>query len=127
MSQRLNAIMLLVIASTLACTANRRRTPDDTLVMVIESAMTTPDPRYALTNYDGKLARLVAPGLVSVDTVSTEPRLELASAIDRIDDVTIDVTIRPDATFADGLPVRGIDVARTYTSVMTEACGSLYA
>lgn len=126
MSQRLNAITLLVIAAC-ACTANRRRTPDDTLVMVIESAMTTPDPRYALTNYDGKLARLIAPGLVSVDTASTEPRLELAAAIEPVDDKTIDVTIRDDATFSDGKPVRGEDVARTYMTVMTDSCGSLYA
>jgi peptide/nickel transport system substrate-binding protein len=126
MSQRLNAITLLVIA-LVACTAKRRRTPDDTLVMVIESPMTTPDPRYALTNYDGKLARLIAPGLTSVDTANTEPRLELAAAIDRIDNKTIDVTIREDATFSDGKPVRGVDVARTYMTVMTDSCGSLYA
>lgn len=89
--------------------------------------MTTADPRYALTNYDGKLARLVAPGLTSVDTASAEPRLELAAAIDRVDDVTMDVTIRDDATFSDGRPVRGVDVAGTYGSVMTESCGSLFA
>ena len=33
--------------------------------MLIESAMTTADPRYVITNYDAKLSRLVAPGLMS--------------------------------------------------------------
>ncbi len=129
MSLRLNAITLAGIALTAglsACTAKRRRTPDDTLVMLIESPMTTADPRYALTNNDGKLVRLVAPGLMSVDTVNAEPRTELAAGVERIDDKTIDVLIRDDATFSDGNPVRGEDVARTYTSVMTEKCGSLY-
>lgn len=130
MPPRHNAITLVGIALTaglVACTANRRRTPDDTLVMAIESPITTGDPRYALTNYDGKLARLIAPGLTSVDTANAEPRLELASAIDRVDDTTIDVTLRDDATFSDGKPVRGEDVARTYGAVMTDSCGSLYA
>ena len=88
--------------------------------------MKTPDPRYALTNYDAKLSRLVAPGLTTVDTPDGAPRLELAAEITRIDDVTIDITLRDDATFSDGQPVRGEDVARTYQSVMSDACGSLY-
>src|SRR5687768_15262309 len=120
MSPRHNAITLIVIAAALAsvaCEANRRRTADDTLVMLIESPMTTADPRYALTNYDGKLARLVAPGLTSVDTPTAEPRLELAASIERVDDTTFDVTLRPDARFSDGTPVRAEDVARTYASV----------
>jgi peptide/nickel transport system substrate-binding protein len=132
MSPRTNATTRLVIAATLAtalaaCSANRRRTPDDTLVMVIEAPMTTADPRYALTNYDGKLARLVAPGLTSVDTANAEPRLELAAAIDRVDDLTFDVTLRDDAKFSDGTPVRAEDVARTYHSVLDESCGSLFS
>jgi len=118
--------MLAVIAVSVACTANRRRTPDDTLVMLIDTPMSTADPRYALTNNEAKLVRLVAPGLTTVDTPNTEPRLQLASAIDHVDDRTIDVSIREDAMFSDGNPVRGEDVARTYASVMNEGCNSLY-
>lgn len=127
MSPLRNAITALLIAVSLlaACTANRRRTPDDTLVMLIETPMTTSDPRYSITNNDGKLVRLVAPGLTTVDTPNAEPRLQLAASIDRIDDVTIDVTLR-DAKFSDGNPVRAEDVARTYESVMDERCNSLY-
>ncbi|MDB4957574.1 MAG: extracellular solute-binding protein family 5 [Myxococcales bacterium] len=124
-SPRQNAITL-VLCGLVACNARTRRTPDDTLVMVIETKMTTSDPRYALTNYDGKLAKLVAPGLTSVDTPTAEARLELASKIDRIDDVTMEVTLRDDIRFSDGQPVTADDVVRTYQTVMADECNSLY-
>jgi peptide/nickel transport system substrate-binding protein len=124
MSPRINAITLLVIALA-ACSANRRRTPDDTIVLLIEAPMSNADPRYTLTNYEAKLSRLVAPGLMTVDTPSGEPELLLAQSIDRIDPTTIDVTLR-DLKFSDGNPVRAEDVARTYQTVMSDACGSLY-
>jgi len=92
---------------------------------VIEAPMTTADPRFALSNYDAKLAKLIAPGLTSVDTPDALPRLELARAIDRIDDTTYDVTLG-DARFSDGQPVTATDVARTYESVMDPSCGSLH-
>ena len=125
MSPRFNAITLLVIAAC-ACTANRRRTPDDTMVMAVESQITTIDPRFTLSNIETKVSRLIAPGLTTVDTPTAEPRFELAHSIDPVDDKTIDVTLRPDAVFSDGTPVRAEDVARTYESVMSESCGSLY-
>lgn len=109
-----------------ACAARTRRTPDDTLVLVIETPITTDDPRYASTNFDSKLGKLVAPGLTSVDTPTAEPRLELASRIDRVDDLTVDVTLRADVRFSDGSPVTADDVVRTYRSVLADACNSQY-
>jgi peptide/nickel transport system substrate-binding protein len=114
-----------VLIAAAACSANRRRTPDDTIVVLIESPMATADPRYTLTNYEAKLSRLVAPGLTTVDTPTGEPQLLLASAVDRIDPLTIDVTLR-DMKFSDGNPVRAEDVARTYQTVMADECNSLY-
>jgi peptide/nickel transport system substrate-binding protein len=122
MSRRLHVITLAALA---ACTPTRRRTPDDTLVLAIETPMTTDDPRYSISNYDAKLVKLVASGLTSVDTPDASARLELASAIDRVDDVTIDVTLRADAKFSDGQPVSADDVVRTYQSVMDPACNSI--
>jgi peptide/nickel transport system substrate-binding protein len=124
MSPRINAITLLVIALA-ACTAKRRRTPDDTIVVLIDSEVATVDPRYTTTNNETKLSRLVAPGLTTVDTPDGNAQLMLAAAIDRIDPLTIDVTLR-DAKFSDGNPVRAEDVARTYQTVMADECGSLY-
>lgn len=108
-----------------ACTPNRRRTPDDTLVMAIETPMTAADPRYTISNYDSKLGKLIAPGLTSVDTPDAAPRMELAAAIDRRDPLTVDVTLA-DRRFSDGQPVTANDVVRTYQSVLDDACGSLY-
>ena len=120
MSPRLHAITLALALALAAasCTANRRRTPDDTIVVVIETAMTTADPRFTLTNYDAKLSKLVAAGLTAVDTPTLEPRLELASKVERVDDLTVDVTLRPEARFSDGSQVTADDVARTYQSVL---------
>jgi peptide/nickel transport system substrate-binding protein len=124
MSPRINAITLLVIALA-GCSAKRRRTPDDTIVMMIDVSIATVDPRYTTTNQETKLSRLVAPGLTTVDTPNGEPQPVLAAAIDRIDPVTIDVTLR-DAKFSDGKPVRAEDVVRTYQSIMADECESLY-
>ena len=101
-----------------------RRTSADTFVLAIETPMATDDPRYAISNYDEKLGKLVAPGLTTVETPTGEPRLLLAAVIDRIDPTTVDVTLRPDAKFSDGSPVTADDVARTYASVLDASCGS---
>src|SRR6188474_913817 len=110
--------LALACLTAAACTPRTRRTPDDTVVMAIETPMMSADPRAQLSTYDAKLARLVASGLTAADTQTMVPRLELASRIDQVDDVTIDVTLREDARFSDGLPVRAADVAGTYMSVL---------
>jgi peptide/nickel transport system substrate-binding protein len=111
--------MILVIAATgSACEPRTRRTPDDTIVMAIETPVTTTDPRNGVNNWDNKVLKLVAAGLTAVDTDNLMPRLELASAIAQVDDRTIDVTVRGDARFSDGSPVTAADVAGTYMSVL---------
>ncbi|MBA3459068.1 MAG: ABC transporter substrate-binding protein [Deltaproteobacteria bacterium] len=110
----------------IACTPNRRRTPDDTLVIAIEAAMSTADPRYAISNWDGKLSKLVHPGLTAVDTTTLEPRLELASKITAVDPRTWDVEVRSDAKFSDGAPVTAADVAYTYQSMLDPKSDSLF-
>ena len=116
---------LYVITLLLASCAHRH-TPDDTVVVVIDTPMNTADPRYALSNYDAKLSKLVYSGLTAVDTPTGEPRLDLARAIDRIDDQTWDITLRDDARFSDGSPVTAADVARTFASVIAKDSGSLF-
>lgn len=108
----------VLIAAALGCAPAVRHTPDDTAVVIIESPMVSADPRAPVTNYDGKLAHLIADGLTAVDTPTMEPRLDLAARVERVDDLTIDVTLRDDARFSDGSPVTAADVAGTYTSVL---------
>ena len=115
------ALAALVIS---ACAPQTRRTPDDTLVVLVEATINTADPRATLNNNDSKLSKLVAPGLTAVDTADSKPRLELASKIDHLDDRTIDVAIRGDARFSDGSPVTADDVAKTYGSVLDQASTS---
>jgi peptide/nickel transport system substrate-binding protein len=117
-TQLITAVAALAVA---ACQGGDRRTPDDTLVVLVENAMTSADPRYAITNYDAKLARLVCSGLTAVDTPDLVPRLDLAASIDRLDDLTYDVAVRSDARFADGTPVTAADVVYTFESVLADA------
>ena len=110
--------MLAVVAVLATGACRRRETPADTLVVVIETPVTTADPRFAINNFDSKVTRLVYAGITAVDTESLEPRLELAAAVTVIDPLTVDVTLRPGLQFSDGTPLTAADVARTYASVL---------
>lgn len=124
---RLGVAVLVAVLSTHACTPRTSRTSDDELVVVVDSAMKTADPRFALTNNDSKLSKLVAPGLTAVDTLDGAPRLELASAIEARDALTWDVTLRENARFSDGAPVEARDVVWTFSSVLAPESKSLFA
>ncbi|MDB4961009.1 MAG: extracellular solute-binding protein family 5 [Myxococcales bacterium] len=126
MIARRNVITLMVAIVVGACSPRDRRTPDDTLVVLIEAAMTSSDPRYAISNYDSKLSKLVHAGLTAVDTDSMLPRLELAAKVERAGDRMWDVELRPDARFSDGTAVTGEDVAFTYESMLAEDSDSLF-
>jgi peptide/nickel transport system substrate-binding protein len=54
------------------------------------------------------------------------PRLYLAEKIEAIDELTYEVTIRPDARFSDGQPVTGDDVAWTFGTVLAADSDSLW-
>jgi len=112
-------IAAIAAVAAIGCEPLTRRTPDDTVVVLIDAPMTTADPRAQITNFDNKLNRLVASGLTAVDTRTMEPRLELATRIEQVDARTIDVTLRDDARFSDGSPLTAADVAGTYMSVLS--------
>jgi len=120
------SIALLTAASLAAGCARTGHTPDDMLVVVTEGRIRDLDPRFALTNYDNKLSRLVTPGLMSIDQASMEPRLELAESLEQLDDTTWEVVVRPDARFPNGAPVTAADVVYTFASTMDETVGSIY-
>jgi len=117
----------LGLAAGAGCEPASRRTPDDTLVMVTESAITTADPRFAVSSWETKLSRLVTAGLMVVDTDDLQPRLYLASHREDRDDRTVDFTIRPDARFSDGTQVTAQDVVLTFQSVLEPKSKSLHS
>ena len=114
------AIAALTAATVLACSPRERRTPDDTLVMLIESAPRTADPRSTVSSMDQKLSRLVCPGLVVMDRPDSEPMLALAENIESIEPLIWEVTVREGVRFSDGTPVTADDVAWTYESTIAD-------
>jgi peptide/nickel transport system substrate-binding protein len=123
-SNLIGLAVALVVALACGCHARVRRTPDDTLVYVLESYVSDLDPRYVNTSNEAKLSRLCAAGLVSVDQQSLEPKLELAERFDQIDPLTWDVTVRADARFPDGTALTSADVVYTFTSALDPALHS---
>jgi len=100
------------------CSARHRRTPDDQLVVLVEARINNLDPRYTETVDDVKLSRLVAVGLTSGETPTLEPKLLLAESIERSDERTVDVVLRPGLRFSDGTPLTAADVAFTFQSML---------
>lgn len=123
---KLAALLLCLAAAAPGCRKRDRRTPDDTLVTVMPSLIRDLDPRFALTNHDQKLSKLVFLGLTTVDTPSMEPKLALAEEIQKVEDLVWEVTLRPDVRFSDGSPVTAADVAWTFESTMADGTGSLF-
>jgi peptide/nickel transport system substrate-binding protein len=119
-------LTLAVLVALAGCQPRASRTPPDTLIVLFESSAKTTDPRYALSSYDAKVSRLVAPGLVSVDTADMTAQLELAERIDQLDPLTYHVTIRGNARFSDGKPVTAADVAWTFGTVLAKNSDSLW-
>jgi peptide/nickel transport system substrate-binding protein len=126
MRSRLHVTTALAAAALLSCAPRTRRTPDDTVIVVIETVMSTNDPRYSIPVYDAKLNKLVHAGLTVVDSDSIEAKLALAESVQRIDDRTWDVTVRADARFSDGSPVTAADVAATYAELLHPKSDSLF-
>lgn len=125
MRSRLHRNTLIAAISCLAAACSPRTTPSDTVVMVVEAPMTSADPRFAISNNDSKLARLVYAGLTAVDTPTVEPRLDLAERIDYDGGLVATVVLKPGLKFSDGAPLTANDVARTFDSVMAKGSTSL--
>lgn len=119
-------VIALLIAIICGCEARVRRTPDDTLVMLFDTAVKDLDPRFALGSGDVKLSRLIAPGLTTVNHPSLEAQPELAERIEQKDELTWDVLLRAGLRFSDGSSLTSEDVVYTYASVLDPAIGSLY-
>ena len=118
-------LYVITCLAAVAC-ARTRRTPDDTLVYLLDSQIKELDPRFLSGSNEEKLSRLIAPGLTSVDQASLEPRLELASAVTQVDELTWVVTLREDARFPDGTALSADDVVWTYRTILDRKNRSSY-
>jgi peptide/nickel transport system substrate-binding protein len=123
-ASRTQVTTLALIAACAAGCLRDRRTPDDTLVVLVGERVNSLDPRYTETSLDVTLSRLVAPGLTTIETPSLEPHLLMAESIDRPDELTVDVVLRPGLRFSDGTPVTADDVVFTYQSMLDPAMKS---
>jgi peptide/nickel transport system substrate-binding protein len=121
---RLGARTGLLAAALLATLGGcRTRIPDDELVVLIETAAQTIDPRYCVGAYDFKLSRLAYAPLVSVDDESIEPKMELAESVRPDGDDRWLVALR-DAQFSDGRRVTAADVTYTIEQLRDPVLGS---
>jgi peptide/nickel transport system substrate-binding protein len=116
----------LAASVSTGCAARARRTPKDTLVVIVDDDAVELDPRFTQKSLESKVAKLLCAGLTTVDSASMLPRPLLAASITAEDDRTWLVTIRSDARFGDGTPVTARDVAYTFQSTMDPAVGSRY-
>ncbi len=118
--------LALGLVALAACQPRVRRTADDVLVVLVEDEVRDIDPRFAITNYDTKLSRLVCPGLTTVDDPSLEPQLALAESIAEVEPLVWEARLRPDVVFSDGTPVTSADVVFTFATTLDPEFGSLY-
>lgn len=100
--------------------------PRERLVVALEAAPKHLDPRFAASDYDGKVSRLLFAGLTSNDTPTGETELDLAASITDEGSGRLLVELRNDARFVDGTPVLASDVAATYASIAASDSTSPY-
>lgn len=103
------------------------RAPHGAVVVAIEAAPRQPDPRFATSDYDGKLSRLLFAGLTTIDTPDGRPVPDLAAEVEQLSPVRWRATLRPGIQFHDGTPLTSADVVATFRSMRDPAVGSPFA
>ena len=109
---------------TLVSSCRNTRREHDTLTVLINGAPEHLDPRYPGDALGATISRLVFSGLLTSDRDTFLPRLALASRVDLVEPTRIVATLRDDARFHDGMPVRARDVVATFRSILDPALGS---
>ena len=100
----------------------------DRLVVLLDSAPRTLDPRFTIDATSMKVSRMVFSALVTVDNARLEPKPDLAESIreDPNDPRIWHVRVRQGVRFHDGVELTGSDVVYTFRSVLDPALGSPY-
>ncbi len=99
-------------------------TPDGEVVFLLPTDPTNLDPRLAPDAYSDRIARLIYATLLERQA---DGRLapSLAETIERPDPQTTVVTLRDDARFEDGSPLRAQDVVASFLSVLDPELNSV--
>lgn len=116
---------LFGIVST-GCQSEAENT-EGAFVVVLDSSPKGLDPRFATSDASAKLVGILHAGLVSTDTASGEPELELAESIEQTSPVRYEIILRDDIYFHDGEPVTTADVEYTLMELGSDQVSSPYA
>lgn len=119
-SRRLLALPVLALLAGCA-----GRVPKDELVVLIDQPPASIDPRYCVQASDFKVSRMVYAPLVSVDTQSLAPRMELAKSVRSVGN-NWELELR-EARFSDGKPVTSDDVLYTLEALRDPNAGGAAA
>jgi peptide/nickel transport system substrate-binding protein len=129
-SKNSRRLLVLPVLALVAGACGAGRVPDDELVVLIETPPASIDPRYCIQASDFKVSRMVFAPLVSVDTQTLEPKLELAESVTPTvlpsGGVDYEVVLR-DARFSDGKPVTTDDVQYTFQTLLDPKTGGAAA
>lgn len=120
--KRLFILLCPILILFQACT---RGTPEDALVIAIESPIKNLDPRFATDAYSQRVVELIYSGLVRLNEKS-EIVGDLATHWDMPDDKTYIFHLREGVSFHDGTPLTVEDIKYTFASLVDSETASPY-
>lgn len=91
--------------------------PKGAFVVLLDANPNGLDPRFPVGDASAKLIGLLHAGLVSADTKTGAPELELAESITQVSPTQYDVVLKPSLTFHDGVALTSKDVEYTLTQL----------
>lgn len=121
MPRALLFITVVAASASLSCTGEETRVHG--IVLLVEAAPDSLDPRFALTASGQRVAQLITPGLMTFDARGL-PVPELAETFRHLDARTLEFKLRSNLRFHDGSSLTSADVAATYAGLVDPAVGS---
>ncbi len=100
---------------------------DEGFVVLMSASPSGLDPRFVTSDASAQLVGLLHAGLVTVDTQSGEPQLDLAASVKQPTPTRYAFTLREDAYFHDGEPITTEDVRYTLMQLDSDLVQSPYA
>lgn len=117
------ALQLLPVALAWGC-QQAAPVAERPLEIVIPTAVSTLDPRFATQSVDIKVTRLIHAGLIGLDATTLEPIPYLAQSWRFVDAQTLDLTLRSGLHFHSGRALLASDVCATLAALSDTTLGS---